>query len=43
LQIRHRLSDYDQSPDYGDPEPSWREVIFVFIVIALVVAGRFEF
>ena len=30
--------DYDNSPDYGAPEPSWREEVIVVLVIILVVA-----
>jgi len=29
------MSGYDQSPDYGGPEPSWR----FYVVVALVVVA----
>jgi hypothetical protein len=32
-----------KSPDYGGPKPSWREVIFVTLAIAAVVAFYFWF
>ena len=30
-------SGYEQSPDYGGPEPSWRAIAVVIIVMAPVV------
>jgi hypothetical protein len=30
------LSGYENSPDYGGPEPSWREAA---VILAVIVAG----
>lgn len=30
-------SGYEKSPDYGGPEPSWRETIAMLIAIATIV------
>jgi hypothetical protein len=32
------MSGYDESPDYGGPEPSWREGAVIVLVIVLVIA-----
>ena len=32
-----RVSGYDNSPDYGGPKPSWREVASVVLVIVIVI------
>jgi hypothetical protein len=31
------MSGYEKSPDYGGPEPSWREGAVIVLVIVLVI------
>jgi hypothetical protein len=33
------MSGYEQSPDYGGPEPTWRGIAVAALVIALGAAG----
>jgi hypothetical protein len=33
------MSGYEKSPDYGGPEPSWREGAKILAVIAVVAAA----
>jgi len=36
------LSGYDNSPNYGGPEPSWREgavIVLVVVLVIVIVAG----
>ena len=32
------MSGYDRSPDYGGPEPGWRDTLKVLLVMAAVGA-----
>jgi hypothetical protein len=33
------MTGYDQSPDYGGPEPSWRGDLFLILLGALIVGA----
>jgi hypothetical protein len=33
------MTGYENSPDYGGPEPSWREAVVILAVIVAVVGA----
>ena len=36
---RDRVSGYEKSPDYGGPDPSWREGAVIVLVVVLAIAA----
>jgi hypothetical protein len=33
------MTGYDQSPDHGGPDPTWKGTLFVVLLIAVVCGG----